>query len=190
MFTEVILAPAYEEGAAEVLAAKKNIRILVVEPRARAGVEIRAIDGGMLMQHRDRADADHDRASSWQLVAGEPAAPEVLADLEFAWRAVRGVKSNAILLARDGASVGVGMGQVNRVDSCRLAVQRAGDRVARVGGRLGRLLPLRRRAGDPAGGRGDGDRAAGGSVRDDEVVAAARARGATMYFTGARHFFH
>ena len=93
-------------------------------------MEIRAVDGGMLLQHRDTVDAEHDRAAGWRLVAGEPAPPDVLADLEFAWRAVRGVKSNAILLAADGASVGVGMGQVNRVDSCRLAVQRAGDRAA------------------------------------------------------------
>ena len=130
IFTEVIIAPAYDEGALEVLAAKKNLRILVVEPPNRGGVESRRIDGGLLIQLSDRVDSDHDRAVNWKLVAGEPASDDVLADLEFAWRAARSVKSNAILLARDGASVGIGMGQVNRVDSCRLAVQRAGERAA------------------------------------------------------------
>jgi phosphoribosylaminoimidazolecarboxamide formyltransferase / IMP cyclohydrolase len=190
VFTEVILAPAYDEGAVEILATKKNIRILVVEPRARGGVEIRAVDGGMLLQHRDTVDAEHDRAAGWRLVAGEPAPPDVLADLEFAWRAVRGVKSNAILLARDGASVGVGMGQVNRVDSCRLAVQRAGDRAAGSVAASDAFFPF---ADGPEILLAAGVQAIvqpGGSVRDDEVIAAARSVGATMYLTGARHFFH
>ena len=86
VFTEVILAPGYDDGAVEVLAAKKNIRILVVEPYAGAGVERRQIDGGLLVQTADRTDADHDRAANWRLVAGEPASDELLADLEFAWR--------------------------------------------------------------------------------------------------------
>ncbi|HEV2930898.1 MAG TPA: bifunctional phosphoribosylaminoimidazolecarboxamide formyltransferase/IMP cyclohydrolase, partial [Propionibacteriaceae bacterium] len=190
VFTEVILAPAYDDGAVEVLSAKKNLRILVVEPHRRGGVETRRIDGGLLVQAVDTVDAEHDRATGWRLVAGEPAASEVLADLEFAWRAVRGVKSNAILLARDGASVGVGMGQVNRVDSCRLAVQRAGDRTAGSVAASDVFFPF-------ADGveilLEAGVRAIvqpGGSVRDDEVIAAARAAGGTMYFTGARHFFH
>jgi phosphoribosylaminoimidazolecarboxamide formyltransferase / IMP cyclohydrolase len=190
VFTEVILAPAYEEGAVAVLSAKKNLRILVVEPYQRGGVESRRIDGGMLVQAVDTVDADHDRAAGWQLVAGEPAAPDVLADLEFAWQAVRAVKSNAILLARDGASVGVGMGQVNRVDSCRLAVQRAGDRATGSVAASDAFFPF---ADGPEILLAAGVTAIvqpGGSVRDDEVVAAARARGATMYFTGARHFFH
>jgi phosphoribosylaminoimidazolecarboxamide formyltransferase/IMP cyclohydrolase len=190
VFTEVILAPAYDEGAVKILATKKNIRILVVEPRARGGVEIRAVDGGMLLQHRDTVDAEHDRAAGWRLVAGEPAPPDVLADLEFAWRAVRGVKSNAILLAHDGASVGVGMGQVNRVDSCRLAVQRAGDRAAGSVAASDAFFPF---ADGPEILLAAGVQAIvqpGGSVRDDEVIAAARSAGATMYLTGARHFFH
>ena len=130
VFTEVIVAPAYADGALEVLTAKKNLRILVVEPYPRGGVETRRIAGGLLMQSVDVPNAEHDRAANWTLVAGEPASPEALADLEFAWRACRSAKSNAILLAHGGASVGIGMGQVNRVDSCRLAVERAGDRVS------------------------------------------------------------
>ena len=136
-FTEAIVAPAYDDGAVEVLQALprggKNIRILVVPESGRnAGAEIRTVSGGLLMQRRDLVDADVDGGGDapehWTLVCGEPASEETLADLAFAWKACRAVKSNAILLASDGASVGVGMGQVNRVDSCRLAVTRAGER--------------------------------------------------------------
>ena len=190
VFTEVVLAPGFSDGAIEVLAAKKNIRLLEVEPYAGTARELRQIDGGILVQTRDRTDAEHDRAANWQLVAGEPASAEVLADLEFAWTAVRSVKSNAILLARDGASVGVGMGQVNRVDSCRLAVQRAGDRVRGSVAASDAFFPF---ADGPQILLDAGVSAIvqpGGSVRDDEVIAAVRACGATMYLTGARHFFH
>lgn len=190
VFTEVIVAPGYDEGALEVLRRKKNLRILQVEPAPRGGLETREIDGGLLVQERDRTDADHDRAGGWQLVAGEPAGREVLADLEFAWQAVRPVKSNAIVLAAGGATVGVGMGQVNRVDSCRLAVQRAGERAAGSVAASDAFFPF---PDGPAILIEAGVRAIvqpGGSVRDDEVIAAARAAGVTMYFTGARHFFH
>jgi phosphoribosylaminoimidazolecarboxamide formyltransferase / IMP cyclohydrolase len=190
VFTEVIAAPAYEDGAVEVLSAKKNIRILVVEPATPGGVETRGIDGGLLMQHRDRIGLEHDQPAHWRLVAGEPASEQALADLEFAWRAVRGVKSNAILLAADGASVGVGMGQVNRVDSCRLAIERAGDRVHGAVAASDAFFPF-----------DDGPKLLleagvsaivqpGGSVRDESVIEAVQAAGATMYFTGARHFYH
>ncbi len=190
VFTEVVAAPGYEEGAVEVLARKKNIRILVVEPPVPGGVEARAVDGGLLLQHRDRIGVEHDQAAHWTLAAGEPASPEELADLEFAWRAVRGVKSNAILLASGGASVGVGMGQVNRVDSCRLAVERAGERVHGAVAASDAFFPF---ADGPQILLDAGVRAIvqpGGSVRDEEVVAAVQAAGATMYFTGARHFYH
>jgi phosphoribosylaminoimidazolecarboxamide formyltransferase/IMP cyclohydrolase len=190
VFTEVIAAPGYEDGAVEVLARKKNIRILVVEPATPGGVETRGIDGGMLMQHRDRVGLPHDQAANWTVAAGEPASAETLADLEFAWRAVRGVKSNAILLATGGASVGVGMGQVNRVDSCRLAVERAGDRVRGAVAASDAFFPF---ADGPQILLDAGVRAIvqpGGSVRDDEVIAAVQAAGATMYLTGARHFYH
>ena len=150
-------------------------------------VELRQVSGGMLLQQADRHFAP---ASEWTLAAGEPADAATLADLEFAWRAVRAVKSNAILLASGGASVGVGMGQVNRVDSCRLAVERAGERAAGSVAASDAFFPF-------ADGLqillDAGVRAVvqpGGSVRDEEVVAAARAAGVTMYFTGERHFFH
>ena len=190
VFTEVIAAPAYEAGAVEVLARKKNIRILVVEPLRRGGAETRPIDGGLLMQSRDTVDKAHDSATQWELVAGDPASADVLADLEFAWKACRSVKSNAILLASGGASVGVGMGQVNRVDSCRLAVDRAGDRAAGSVAASDAFFPF---ADGPQILIDAGVKAIvqpGGSVRDADVIEAANAAGISMYVTGARHFFH
>ena len=131
VFTEVVVAPGYDDGAVEVLAGEEEHPDPGVRRRtAGGGVEIRPISGGLLMQHLDAVDADGDDPSTWTLATGEAASPEVLADLAFAWKACRAAKSNAILLAKDGASVGIGMGQVNRVDSCRLAVARAGDRAA------------------------------------------------------------
>ncbi|PZG14179.1 bifunctional phosphoribosylaminoimidazolecarboxamide formyltransferase/IMP cyclohydrolase, partial [Nonomuraea aridisoli] len=129
VFTEVVVAPGYDAEALEVLRGKKNLRLLVCPSGPSEPTEFRKINGGLLVQTVDRVDAPGDAASQWELKTGAPASPEVLADLEFAWRACRSVKSNAILLASDGATVGVGMGQVNRVDSCRLAVTRAGERV-------------------------------------------------------------
>jgi phosphoribosylaminoimidazolecarboxamide formyltransferase / IMP cyclohydrolase len=190
IFTEVIIAPGYAEGAVEVLTAKKNLRILVVEPPVRGGAESQRIDGGLLVQLSDTVDADHDRATNWKLVAGQPAPEQTLADLEFAWKAARAVKSNAILLAHDGASVGVGMGQVNRVDSCRLAVQRAGERAAGAVAASDAFFPF---ADGPEILLAAGVSAIvqpGGSVRDEDVIAAVQAAGGAMYFTGARHFFH
>jgi phosphoribosylaminoimidazolecarboxamide formyltransferase/IMP cyclohydrolase len=190
IFTEVIIAPGYADSALDILTSKKNLRILVVEAPTRGGAESRRIDGGLLVQVSDAVDADHDKAVKWKLVAGQPASDEALADLEFAWKAARSVKSNAILLARDGASVGVGMGQVNRVDSCRLAVQRAGDRAEGSVAASDAFFPF---ADGPEILLTGGVAALvqpGGSVRDEDVIAAVQAAGATMYFTGARHFYH
>lgn len=205
IFTEVIAAPSFTDEALEILRAKRNLRILRLPAPARAAFETRPITGGLLVQEVDALAAHGvredgttfgDDPADWTLVAGSPADDATLADLTFAWRAVRAVKSNAILLARDGASVGVGMGQVNRVDSARLAVERAntlGEGAERARGAvassdaffpfadgLGILLDAGVRA----------VVAPGGSIRDDEVVAAAQAAGVTMYFTGSRHFFH
>ena len=190
VFTEVIVAPGYEEGAVEVLSAKKNLRILLAQDATNTGTALRQIDGGLLLQQSDAIDAPGDDPSAWTLAAGQPADAETLADLEFAWRAVRAVKSNAILLASDGASVGVGMGQVNRVDSCHLAVNRAGERAAGSVAASDAFFPFA----DGAQVLLDAGVKAivqpGGSVRDQEVVDAVTAAGVTMYFTGTRHFFH
>ena len=191
VFTEVVVAPGYQDGAREILAAKKNIRLLECEAYSSSGArDLRAIDGGLLVQTRDVVDAGHDRASDWKLVAGAPADREQLADLEFAWAAVRAVKSNAILLARDGASVGIGMGQVNRVDSCRLAVQRSGDRADGAVAASDAFFPFADGPQLLIDARVAAVVQPGGSVRDDEVIAAADSAGVTMYFTGARHFYH
>jgi len=191
IFTEVVVAPGYADGAVEVLAAKKNIRLLVAPPYQPPATEVKQISGGVLVQSVDRVDAAGDDPATWRLVSGEPATEEVLRDLAFAWRAVRSVKSNAILLAADGATVGVGMGQVNRVDAARLAVSRAGAERARGAvAASDAFFPF------PDGLQvliDAGVRAVvqpGGSVRDEEVIAAATAAGITMYFTGTRHFFH
>jgi phosphoribosylaminoimidazolecarboxamide formyltransferase/IMP cyclohydrolase len=192
VFTEVIVAPDYEPGAVEVLQGKKNIRILRVPADVQAEpVELRAVSGGILLQRADHVDAEGDDPSTWTLIAGEPADDATLADLAFAWTACRAVKSNAILLAKDGASVGVGMGQVNRVDSCKLAVERAGaERASGAVAASDAFFPF------PDGPEilfAAGVSAIvqpGGSIRDDAVIEAAQAAGVTMYATGTRHFFH
>jgi len=198
IFTEVVVAPGFEPEAVEILSAKKNIRLLQVDGAPSATVETRPISGGLLVQEVDRVDAASetggDAPESWTLATGEAADAQTLADLEFAWRAVRAVKSNAILLADGGASVGVGMGQVNRVDSCRLAVERAnsGD-VERARGAVAASDAFFPFADGLQVLLDAGVRAVvqpGGSVRDAEVIAAAEAAGVTLYLTGTRHFAH
>ncbi len=204
IFTEVLVAPEFEPEALEILTGKKNIRILRLHQDhvgRGVGAEVRPIGGGLLMQSRDLVDAvvcdaegeviGGDDAAYWRLVSGAPADIATLADLQFAWRAIRAVRSNAILLAHDGASVGVGMGQVNRVDACHLAVQRAGaDRARGAVAASDAFFPF---ADGLAVLLDAGVRAVvapGGSVRDAEAVEAAQAAGVTMYFTGTRHFAH
>jgi phosphoribosylaminoimidazolecarboxamide formyltransferase / IMP cyclohydrolase len=190
IFTEVIVAPSYEEGVVDVLAGRKNLRIVQAPQWIPTAVELHPISGGVLAQMADRIDAPGDDPSTWRLVAGPGVTEDRFTDLVFAWRAVRAVKSNAILLARDGATVGVGMGQVNRVDSARLAVSRAGDRTIGSVAASDAFFPF-----------ADGLRILieagvvavaqpGGSVRDDEVIDAAREAGVSLYLTGTRHFFH
>jgi phosphoribosylaminoimidazolecarboxamide formyltransferase/IMP cyclohydrolase len=198
IFTEVVIAPSFAPGAVEILSQKKNIRLLVLpEGYRRDPAEMRQVSGGVLLQKADALQADGDDPANWTLAAGEAADEDTLADLAFAWRACRAAKSNAILLAAGGASVGVGMGQVNRLDSCRLAVERAntlaGDGVERARGSVA--------ASDAFFPFADGLQilldagvravvSPGGSVRDSEVIDAANAAGVPLYFTGARHFFH
>ncbi|GAA3842258.1 bifunctional phosphoribosylaminoimidazolecarboxamide formyltransferase/IMP cyclohydrolase [Saccharothrix violaceirubra] len=190
IFTEVVVAPSYADGAVDVLARKKNVRLLVAEPPVRGGTELRPVSGGLLVQTVDTIEAPGDDPAAWTLACGEALDEAGLADLAFVWRAVRAVKSNAILLASDGATVGAGMGQVNRVDAARLAVARAGDRARGSVAASDAFFPF------PDGLEvlvQAGVRAIvqpGGSVRDAEVLAAAEATGATVYLTGTRHFAH
>ncbi|WP_336852578.1 bifunctional phosphoribosylaminoimidazolecarboxamide formyltransferase/IMP cyclohydrolase [Sinomonas albida] len=216
IFTEVVVAPDFEPEALEILSKKKNIRLLALpEGYGRYPTELRQISGGVLVQVSDRLNAAGDDPANWTLAAGEPADEATLADLAFAWKASRAAKSNAILIANRGASVGVGMGQVNRVDSCRLAVERANtlgvavesdvDAAGGASGASAGSAPERTRGAVAASDAffpfadgleiliASGVRAVvqpGGSIRDEDVVAAAKAAGITMYLTGSRHFFH
>jgi phosphoribosylaminoimidazolecarboxamide formyltransferase/IMP cyclohydrolase len=191
VFTEVVVAPSYEPAALEILVRKKNVRLLRLPgPVARGGAEMRPVSGGLLLQQCDLVDAPGDDPSSWTLATGDPVPDDVLADLAFAWRACRAVKSNAILLASGGAAVGIGMGQVNRVDSARLAVARAGERARGSVAASDAFFPF------PDGLDvllEAGVRAVvqpGGSVRDNLSIEAAAAAGVPMYLTGTRHFAH
>ncbi|WP_437090139.1 bifunctional phosphoribosylaminoimidazolecarboxamide formyltransferase/IMP cyclohydrolase [Streptomyces hundungensis] len=191
IFTEVIAAPDYEDGAVEVLARKKNIRVLKVDGTPHQPGDLKPVSGGAVLQHTDVFQAEGDDPANWTLASGEALSEAELKELAFAWTACRAVKSNAILLAKDGASVGVGMGQVNRVDSAKLAVERAGEDRARGSyAASDAFFPF------PDGFEilaNAGVKAVvqpGGSVRDELVVEAAKKAGVTMYFTGTRHFFH
>ena len=190
VFTEVIIAPEYESAALEILMKKPSIRILTCPNTAIAPLEIRPVSGGVLVQNTDKIDAPGDDCANWKQVTGDKVSNEVLADLQFAWRAVRAVKSNAILLAKHGAAVGIGMGQVNRVDSAKLSIARAGDRAKGSVAASDAFFPFA----DGLQILIDGGVTAvvqpGGSVRDEEVIAAAKAAGIAMFFTGTRHFSH
>ena len=190
VFTEVVVAPSYEVGAVAILSKKPSIRILQVNKFTAQKEEIKPILGGVLIQSVDTLNEAGDSAENWQQVSGEKVSREQLTDLEFAWRAVRAVKSNAIVCAKNGATVGIGMGQVNRVDSARLAVSRGGDRVKGSVAASDAFFPF-----------ADGLQILidagvtaivqpGGSVRDEEVIAAAKSAGIAMFFTGVRHFSH
>ena len=192
IFTEVIVAPAFEPAALEVFKAKKNLRLLQLPADwQQERLDVRLVSGGLLLQDADRFPDDIESvAKDWQLVSGERPADEEMTNLIFAWKACRAVKSNAIVLAKNSATVGIGMGQVNRVDSCRLAVERAGDRAAGSVAASDAFFPF---ADGPQILLDAGISAIvqpGGSVRDDEVIAAAKAANVTMFFTNERHFFH
>ena len=190
VFTEVLVAPSYADGATDVLARKKNLRLLLAAPPDSGGIEFRALSGGLLLQTRDAIDAPGDDPASWTLATGAPVTETTLADLVFAWRTCRAVRSNAILLAADQATVGIGMGQVNRVDAARLAVSRAGGRASGSVAASDAYFPF------PDGLEvllDAGVRAVvqpGGSIRDVDAIAAAKAAGVPLYLTGTRHFAH
>ena len=190
IFTEVLIAPDFDEDALELLMKKPSIRILKCDVTTINPLELRPVSGGILLQATDVIDAHGDSPAHWNQVSGDPVDLQTMKDLEFAWRSVRSVKSNAILLAKMTASVGIGMGQVNRVDSARLAVSRAGDRVKGSVAASDAFFPF-----------ADGLQILidagvtavvqpGGSVRDEEVIAAAKAAGIAMFFTNTRHFSH
>ena len=190
IFTEVLIAPDYDDDALELLMKKPSIRILKCHVTSINPLELRPVSGGVLLQATDLIDAAGDTPANWKQVSGAPVDAQTMKDLEFAWRSVRSVKSNAILLAKSTASIGIGMGQVNRVDSARLAVSRAGDRVKGCVAASDAFFPFA----DGLQILIDAGVSAvvqpGGSVRDEEVIAAAQAAGVAMFFTGTRHFSH
>jgi phosphoribosylaminoimidazolecarboxamide formyltransferase/IMP cyclohydrolase len=190
IFTEVLIAPDFDHDALELLMKKPSIRILKCNAITIHPLELRPVSGGMLLQATDEIDAQGDSPAQWNQVSGDSVDLQTMKDLEFAWRSVRSVKSNAILLAKMTASVGIGMGQVNRVDSARLAVSRAGERVQGSVAASDAFFPF-----------ADGLQILidagvtavvqpGGSVRDEEVITAAKAAGIAMFFTNTRHFSH
>jgi phosphoribosylaminoimidazolecarboxamide formyltransferase/IMP cyclohydrolase len=190
IFTEVVVAPDYDEDALELLMKKPSIRILKVEVTPLASFELRPVSGGVLLQQSDLIDAAGDSPAQWEQVCGPQVDEQKMKDLEFAWRSVRSVKSNAIILASMTTAVGIGMGQVSRVDSARLAVSRAGDRAKGSVAASDAFFPF-----------ADGLQILidagitavvqpGGSVRDEEVIAAAQSAGIAMFFTNTRHFSH
>jgi len=190
VFTEVLVAPDFEPAALDLLRSRQSLRLLRCDPPTGSAVELRPISGGALLQQPDVLQSEGDHPDSWQLACGQAADPGVRADLDFAWRACRTVKSNAIVLASGGATVGVGMGQVNRVDSARLAVSRAGARAPGAVAASDAFFPFA----DGLQVLADAGVVAvvqpGGSVRDAEVIDAARSAGVAMYLTGTRHFRH
>ncbi|QBR73454.1 bifunctional phosphoribosylaminoimidazolecarboxamide formyltransferase/IMP cyclohydrolase [Microbacterium sediminis] len=192
IFTEVIVAPGFEPAALEVFKEKKNLRLLQLpDDWQQERMDVRLVSGGLLLQDADLFDRNIEAIpEKWQLVAGEKPEDVRLEDLVFAWKACRAVKSNAIVLAKNAATVGIGMGQVNRVDSCKLAVERAGDRAEGSIAASDAFFPF---SDGPEVLMNAGVRVIiqpGGSVRDEETIALANERGVTMYFTGERHFFH
>ena len=190
VFTEVVIAPDYDQAALELLMKKPSIRILKAEVTPLDTFELRPISGGVLLQQTDLIDAAGDSPAQWKQVCGPQVDEQTMKDLEFAWRSVRSVKSNAIILASMTTSVGIGMGQVSRVDSAQLAVSRAGTRAKGSVAASDAFFPF-----------ADGLQILidagitavvqpGGSVRDEEVIAAAKAAGIAMFFTNTRHFSH
>ena len=191
IFTEVVVAPDYDDEARDILAKSKNIRLLVCPPPDRGPqTEWRRVSGGLLVQTTDGVDQPGDDPANWELKTGVALNELTLADLAFAWRACRSVKSNAILLASGGASVGIGMGQVNRVDSCRLAVARAGDRSVGSVAASDAYFPFPDNIEVLAQAGVTAIAEPGGSIRDQLVIDACGEAGITLYFTGVRHFYH
>ena len=190
VFTEVVVAPDYDQDALELLMKKPSIRILKAELTPLDRFELRPVSGGVLLQETDLINADGDSPAQWKQVCGPQVDEQGMKDLEFAWRSVRSVKSNAIILASMTTAVGIGMGQVSRVDSARLAVSRAGGRAKGSVAASDAFFPF-----------ADGLQILidagitavvqpGGSVRDEEVIAAAQSAGIAMFFTHTRHFSH
>lgn len=189
-FFEVIVAPRFTDGARRVLIEKKNLRLLEVAPTQSSTPHVREIAGGFLFQDPDTDTLESDSPTHWRLVAGKAAPNELINDLAFSWRAIRSIRSNAILIAKDCASIGIGAGQVSRVDAARHAIDRAGARARGAVAASDAFFPFADGIRELAAAGISAIVQPGGSLRDGEVIEAAEAAGMTMYFTGDRHFSH
>jgi phosphoribosylaminoimidazolecarboxamide formyltransferase / IMP cyclohydrolase len=188
VFTEVVVAPGFDQDALAVLAGKPSLRLVRVDPTRPAGrLGVRSVAGGLLAQE---PDGDEDDPAGWALQAGDRPGPELLADLALAWSVARHVKSNAIVLAKGGRVVGVGAGQQSRVDSVRIAVAKAGERARGAAAGSDAFFPFPDGVEALAAAGVTAIAQPGGSVRDPAVTAAAAAAGVAMLHTGRRHFRH
>ncbi|MFW5933571.1 MAG: bifunctional phosphoribosylaminoimidazolecarboxamide formyltransferase/IMP cyclohydrolase [Actinomycetota bacterium] len=189
LFVEVVIAPGFESAALETLSAKRNLRLLAMPgvERPRDGWQLRSVAGGLLVQ---QADVGDEPWGDWHTVTRAQPDEATMTDLRFAWLAAKHVKSNAIVLVNDQQLVGVGAGQMSRVDSVRLAVERSGERHAGSVLASDAFFPFRDGPDAAAAAQVRAIVQPGGSVRDDEVIAAADEHGITMVFTSRRHFRH
>ena len=187
IFTECVVAPGYDDAALEILGAKKNLRLLVIEGKPVPGLSFRAISGGFLVQD---ADVSHETREQMKVVTKAEPTEEQWRELLFAWRVCKHVRSNAIVLAREGATVGIGAGQVSRVDAAEIAARKAGDRAKGSVMASDAFFPFRDGLDAGAAAGAVAVIQPGGSVRDDDVIAAANEFGIPMVFTGTRHFRH
>jgi phosphoribosylaminoimidazolecarboxamide formyltransferase / IMP cyclohydrolase len=186
VFTEVLVAPGFDAEAREVFSAKPNTILLAADPLERPRLSSKHVTGGLLLQHTDRVEDD----SEYELITAGHPSPEERADLLFAWKVAKGVKSNAIVLAKGGATVGIGAGQTSRVEAAELAVKKAGERARGAVAASDAFFPF---ADGLEALAEAGVRAViqpGGSKRDGEVVQAADRWGVAMVMTGRRHFLH
>lgn len=190
LFVECVVAPAFSDGALDTLAAKKNLRVLVGTPGPFAAADLKRVRGGILVQDRPSHKLDQ---AGWTIVSKRQPSSTELADLLFAWRAVASVKSNAIVLARGGATIGIGAGQMSRVDASFIAVHKAktaGHDTAGCALGSDAFFPFRDGIDHAAAAGVKSIVQPGGSVRDAEVIAAADEHGMAMVFTGRRTFRH
>ena len=187
VFTEVVVAPAYEAGALEVLGARKNLRVLEAQPPGHDALDVRSIDGGLLVQQVDRFVSPR---SAWRVVGSVAPSDAQWRDLELAWRICAHVKSNTIVLVAEGQAVGIGAGQQNRVDAARIAAEKAAGRAKGGAAASDAFFPFRDGLDACAAAGVAAVIEPGGSMRDDEVITAADEHGIALVFTGERHFRH
>jgi phosphoribosylaminoimidazolecarboxamide formyltransferase/IMP cyclohydrolase len=186
VFTEILVAPGFTDEAREILSTKPNVRVLVAGPLVRPFLSEKHVTGGVLLQTSDAIEDD----SEYKVVTEGRPSPQQMGDLVFAWRVARVVKSNAIVLARDGATVGVGAGQMSRVDSSEIAVKKAGERAKGSAAASDAFFPFADGVEALADAGIEAVIQPGGSVRDEEIIEAANRHGLAMVFTGRRHFLH